>query len=205
MRTEFINAIKNHQAAFGLEITDEKISLLSNYYEIIQKHNEILHLVAPMSAEEFAIRHILESLTLLEHLPENTSFADVGSGAGLPSVPCLIVRDDLKAILIESKLKKAGFLQTVLADCELRKRAEIINRQFAEIEKPDVSYVSCRAIDKFTQNLPRLIKWSGNCTLLFFGGRSLRDELVKNLIKFDEKLMPMSEQRYLFISSRRTK
>jgi hypothetical protein len=91
-------------------------------------------------------------------------------------------------------------LQKVLADCRLEKRAQIVNRQFEEIIKPDVSYVSCRALDKFTQKLPRLLKWAAGCGLLFFGGNALREELKKNKVKFKEKLMPMSEQRFLFIA-----
>ena len=156
--------------------------------------------VAPCSAEEFAVRHILESLTVLEFLPENARFADVGTGAGIPAIPCLLVRQDLRGVLIESKLKKAGFLRETLQKLNLEDRAEIINRQFEEIEKPGVSYVLCRALDKFTKKLPKLLKWSGRSNLLFFGGNSLRDELEKNGLKFEERLLPMSEKRFLFIA-----
>jgi 16S rRNA (guanine(527)-N(7))-methyltransferase RsmG len=202
MRNEFIGAIKKNQDIFGMTISDEKILALADYYEIIQKHNQLLHLVAPCSPEEFAVRHVLESLTILEFLPENARFADVGTGAGLPSIPCLIARKDLCGALIESKLKKAGFLEIVLAEFRLEDRAEIINRQFEEIEKPDVSYILCRALDKFTKKLPKLLKWSDDCSVMFFGGNALREELEKNGLKFEEKLMPLSEQRFLFVSSK---
>lgn len=202
MRKEFIEAIEHHQKAFGLSLIEEKIFALAEYYESVHKHNDLLHLVAPCSPEEFAVRHILESLCLLEFLPENSRFADVGSGAGLPSIPCLIVREDLHGVLIESKLKKAIFLRKVLAERKLESKAEIINRQFEEIVRPDVSYILCRALDKFTKKLPKLLKWSDNCFLLFFGGISLRDELRNNDVKFEEKLMPMSDQRFLFITEK---
>ncbi len=200
MRKEFIRSIEKSQKTFGLSLAEEKISLLADYFELVQKHNEILHLVAPCSPEEFAIRHILESLTILEFLPEKAQFADVGTGAGLPSIPCLIARKDLRGVLIESKLKKAHFLQMALAKCKIETRADIFNRQFEEIEKPDVSYVLCRALDKFTQKLPKLLRWSKDCSLLFFGGTMLREELKKFGVRFNEKLMPMSEQRFLFVS-----
>ena len=158
-------------------------------------------LVAPSSAEEFAIRHILESLTVLEFLPENARFADVGTGAGLPAIPCLIVREDLRGVLIESKLKKSNFLRETLTELKLDDRADLINRQFEEIAKPQVSFVLCRALDKFTKKLPKLLKWAGKSNLLFFGGNSLREELEKNGVKFEERLMPMSEQRFLFVFS----
>lgn len=201
MRNEFIEAVKKNQDVFGLTISDEKLLALADYYELIRKHNEFLHLVAPCSPEEFAVRHILESLTILEFLPENARFADVGTGAGLPSIPSLIAREDLRGVLIESKVKKVGFLRDVLAELKLEHRAKIINRQFEEIEKPNVSYVLCRALDKFTKKLPKLLKWSAGCSLLFFGGNALREELQKNGVKFEEKLMPLSEQRFLFVST----
>ena len=202
MPNEFIEAIINNQSTYGLNLTEEKISLLNDYYELIQEHNEILHLVAPCDAEEFVMRHILESLTMLAFLPQKTRFADIGTGAGLPSIPCLIVRDDLRGVLIESKAKKTDFLQKVVEKCGLEKRVKIINKQFDEVRNFDISYVTCRALDKFTQKLPSILKWSGNCSLLFFGGNNLREELKKNGVRFKEKLMPLSEQRYLFISKK---
>src|SRR5437016_436562 len=110
MSSELGQCITDHQAAFGLELTPERIERVVNFYGIIQEQNPLLHLVAPCSPEEFAVRHILESLTLLKHLPENAKLADVGAGAGLPSIPCLLARDDLRARLIDSKEKKARFL-----------------------------------------------------------------------------------------------
>lgn len=198
LRREFTKALTANQSYFKISLTEKKIGELADYYEFVQRHNAILHLVAPCSPEEFAVRHVLESLTLLDFLPENAKFADVGAGAGLPSIPCLIAREDLGGFLIESKLKKAKFLKEVSAECKLNNRAEILDWQFEEVVKPNVSYVLCRALDKFTQKLPRLLKWSGNCDLLFFSGRALREELKKNGVKFEEKLMPLSEQRFLY-------
>lgn len=200
MTDKFVETIQNSQADFGLSLEDTQIRQLAVYYELIEKNNSLLHLVAPCPPEEFAVRHILESLTLLEFLPKNAKFADVGTGAGLPSIPCLLVREDLRGVLIESKLKKNAFLQETLKECELENRAIIINRQFEEIPKPEFSFVTCRALDKFTQKLPKLLKWSRGANLLFFGGNALREELRKNGVKFKEKLMPLSEQRFLFVA-----
>jgi 16S rRNA (guanine527-N7)-methyltransferase len=199
MTENFIENLQANQLKFNLNLEQAQTEKLAIYYELVQKNNPLLHLVAPCSAEEFAVRHVLESLTLLEYLPRNAKFADVGTGAGLPSIPCLIVREDLRGVLIESKLKKVTFLQEVLSKCGLENHTKIINRQFEEISKPEISHVTCRALDKFTVKLPKLLKWSKGCKFLFFGGNGLRDELLKNRAKFTEKLTPLSEQRYLFI------
>src|SRR4051794_7164847 len=132
MRRDFITSIKVHQSSFGLDLPNDAVERIADYYDLVLEHNPLLHLVGPCSPEEFAIRHILESLMLLKHLPDQARFADVGTGAGLPSIPCLLVREDLNATLIESKLKKAQFLNEALKALGLTARAAVFNRQFEE-------------------------------------------------------------------------
>jgi 16S rRNA (guanine(527)-N(7))-methyltransferase RsmG len=199
MREEFITAIRRNHAAFAMALSDETIEKLADYFEIVMEANTLLHLVAPCSAEEFATRHVLESLTLLEFLPENSNFADVGAGAGLPSIPCLIARPDLNAVLIESKEKKAEFLKVAGQRLGFQERADVINKQFSEAGNQDVGFIMSRALDRFADNLPRLLKWGKHRRFLLFGGPSMKDALAKNNVRFQEKLMPLSQQRFLFI------
>jgi 16S rRNA (guanine527-N7)-methyltransferase len=201
MREQFIQAIKTNQPAFGLNMNVETIERLADYYELVQKHNPVLHLVGPCTPEEFAVRHVLESLELLEHLPQKALFADVGTGAGLPSIPCLLVRADLKAVLIESKEKKAGFLENTVNALGISDRAAIVNRQFTEAEPLGAEYITCRALDRFVEVLPKLIRWGKGRPLLLFGGPVLQTALEKNGIEFGSRLMPLSEQRFLFVTS----
>lgn len=196
----FEASLEEYQSVFDVALTAEQINRLARFHRSIESANELLHLVGPCSPAEFATRHVLESLTMLKHLPKGARFADIGSGGGLPAIPCLIARDDLSAVLIESKEKKVRFLQTVLANCKLSDRASTVAKQFSETQRPDVSYVTGRALDRFSEKLPRLIKWSGDCTLLFFGGGLLGDTLTANGVKFKRELMPLSERRYLFVS-----
>ena len=199
MRTDFVKAIKTHQPTFGLNLLDDAIERLADYYDLIQEHNEFLHLVGPSTPEEFATRHILESLTLLEYLPNGIWFADVGTGAGLPSIPCLLVREDLKAVLIESKEKKSRFLTLAVEKLRLKHRTCISPTQFAETNLGHCEAVTCRALDKFAEKLPRLIKWSGKSQLLFFGGENLQKALEGQNVIFKKKLTPLSEQRFLYV------
>jgi 16S rRNA (guanine527-N7)-methyltransferase len=198
VRKQFIDSVTIHQSAFGLDLDQHATERLADYYELVLEHNPLLHLVGPCSAEEFVIRHILESLTLLKHLPRGAKFADIGAGAGLPSIPCLLARDDLYAVLIESKAKKTAFLQTAVETLNISNRAEIVNRQFEEADPTDCKFITCRALDKFTEKLPRLLKWAKDRSLLLFGGNNLRDELEKFRVDFTEQLLPLSEQRYIF-------
>jgi len=197
MREDFTIALRAHQSAFGVDLTKENVDRLADYYELVHGHNPLLHLVGPCSPEEFAIRHILESLMLLKYLPKNARFADVGAGAGLPSIPCLIVREDLKAVLIESKMRKANFLQTAVDAFQISDRAEVVNRQFEEVETGNFTVVTCRALDKLKEKLPRILKWTMLRPVFLFAGNNIRDELRNRNVNFTDILLPLSEQRFL--------
>jgi len=80
--------------SFDLDLPAETVTRLGDYYSLLTRWNDRLHLVAPCSPEEFATRHVLESLLLLKHLPDGAKVADIGSGAGLPIIPCLLARQD---------------------------------------------------------------------------------------------------------------
>ena len=190
---QFIDALFARASAFNVALSSEMTEKLGTYYSLLTRWNDRLHLVAPCSPEEFATRHVLESLILLKHLPHAATIADVGSGAGLPIIPCLIARPDLEATLIESSQKKAVFLREALN--ALERKAAIIARRFEEIEAPDVEFVTCRALDQFIRKIPALIDWAPDgSTLLLFGGPGLQEELP-NAEAF---LVPGSEKRYLF-------
>ena len=201
-RSNSISAIRQNQAAFALTLDNAKIESLADYYELVLEHNPLLHLVGMCSPEVFAVRHILESLSLLEHLPSAARFADVGAGAGLPSIPCLIVREDLKALLIESKEKKSKFLSDAVKSLGIGDRVRVLTQQFSEVELGDCGFVTCRALDKFTQKLPSLVKWAGKRRLLIFGGDNMQIALEKHRIRVTPHLMPLSERRYLFVEDK---
>ena len=95
---KFRETLAAEASSYEVTLKAEAVDGLSRYYELLSLWNSRVHLVAPCSAEEFATRHILESLVLLKHLPLAANIAEVGAGGGLPIVPCLIVRSDLRAI-----------------------------------------------------------------------------------------------------------
>ena len=103
------------------------------------------------------------------------------------------------AFLIESKQKKNAFLTDTLRKLDLSQRGRIIDRQFEEVKEDDFSFVTCRALDKFTEKLPRIVKWSGMRKKILFGGPTLEEALNSLKLGFEKKLIPMSERRYIFI------
>lgn len=201
MQDDIRNAILENQPHFGLDLSAEAIEGLGEHYRLVQEHNGLLHLVAPCSPAEFAIRHILESLTLLRHLPQGASLTDIGPGGGFPSIPCLIVRSDLRAVLIESKKRKADLLVTISLQLSIADRVTVMNTAFEETAKLDTDRVVCRALDRFSYKIPKILKRADGVPFLFFGGENIESELSRQGRQFEKELMPLSDNRYLFIEN----
>ena len=196
----FEQALVANMGSFEIELSPETVTQLAEFYSLLMRWNKRLHLVAPCSPEEFAVRHVLESLLLLRYLPSESRVADIGSGGGLPIIPCMIARQDLQATLIESSQKKVVFLRE--ASNHLGLRTTIIARPFEDVPTPAVSFITCRALDQFMQKLPALINWAPRgSTLLLFGGETLGEQLKRANVKFEQFLIPQSEKRYLFLAT----
>ena len=198
----FSQALRAHAAEFGIQLGADEVRRLRNYYELLRKWNDRLHLVAPCSPEEFATRHVLESLLLLSHLPQNACVVDVGSGAGLPLIPCLMVRADLRATLIESSPRKAVFLREALRDVNSLEPAALTVARFEDTTAPEADFVTCRALDRFQQFLRALIEWAPPTgTLLLFAGEELREQIEILLPNTKAERIPGSDRRYLIVAS----
>ncbi|HXT62643.1 MAG TPA: 16S rRNA (guanine(527)-N(7))-methyltransferase RsmG [Pyrinomonadaceae bacterium] len=200
---QFAAALRGYAPDFGVELAAKTIARLQEYYALLSKWNPRLHLVGPCAPEEFATRHVLESLLLLKHLSMGARVADIGSGAGLPIVPCLIARDDLRATLIEASQKKSVFLQETLRLIQANNRASVVNARFETIPTLDADFVTCRALDKFSELLPAMIEWAPpTATLLLFVGEPLRNRIEGMLTAVHAERIPHSDSRLLVVGRR---
>jgi 16S rRNA (guanine527-N7)-methyltransferase len=196
----FEQALKSSMHEYGVKLSQYTQQQLGAYYSLLIRWNKRLHLVAPCSPDEFARRHVLESLLLLDYLFVGAAIADVGSGGGLPIIPCLIARPDLTATLIESSQRKSVFLREALNIGRRFRAATIISRPFEDTSTPKVSFVTCRALDQFTSKLSTLIEWAPKgSTLLLFGGEKLGEQLLTDGVAFTKSRIPLSEKRFLFV------
>jgi 16S rRNA (guanine527-N7)-methyltransferase len=202
-RGEFDKALAERAVRFGVELDAGAREQLGDYFELVAAWNPRLHLVAPCAPEVFATRHVLESLTALPFISEGATLLDVGSGAGLPAIPCLVLRHDLKAVLVEASRKKSVFLREALSRLGLSVRARVVAERFEKVEPPAADCLTCRAIERFTEILPALVAWGARVpTLLLFGGESLSERLKLEGLTFETVRVPESERRFLFVVRR---
>ncbi|MBV9209178.1 MAG: 16S rRNA (guanine(527)-N(7))-methyltransferase RsmG [Acidobacteria bacterium] len=195
-----MQALEENAERYSVQLDARVVESLRSFFEIVQAWNARLHLVAPCSAREFATRHVLESMLAAKHMDAGARFADLGSGAGFPAIPCLILRDDVRATLFEASQKKAVFLREAVRATGLRERAEIVAARFEQTRSPEVNAVTCRAIERFTASLSKIIEWSPvGSKLILFGGLALQTEIEKAKLSYTLERVPNSEQRFIFI------
>jgi 16S rRNA (guanine527-N7)-methyltransferase len=201
--TAFQAAVASNAADYGVTVDGSPLLGLSEYYRLLSAWNARVHLVAPCSPEEFATRHVLESLLLLKHLPPRASVAEVGAGGGLPIIPCLIVRPDIRGILIEASRKKAVFLREALQTTGIGNRAHVIADRFENVQPLDLTFVTCRALERFEDMLPKIFQWApANTTFLLFGGQRIERRIESLGYTSETELIPRSKARFLFIVKR---
>lgn len=97
--------------ALHLEVTRGQQDQFLTYLDLLLQWNRRMNLSALRSPAEIIVRHFLESLLLLPHLPETGRLLDIGSGAGFPGLPLKIARPDLTIDLAEATAKKSSFLK----------------------------------------------------------------------------------------------
>ena len=196
--TEFVRTLESDTADYDVELSAQDCERLAAYYTLLESWNPRLHLVAPCSPQEFARRHVLESLLLTRYLTNDARVADIGSGAGLPIIPCLIVRSDIKATLIESSKKKAVFLREALNHTETNQSATVIGKRFEEVSSLGMEFITCRALDRFISQLPTMIEWAPQgSTLLLFGGNELQKHIERLNLRYSSLPIPFSKSRLL--------
>ena len=197
---QFQQSLEAHATAFEVQLDVRMISSLSNYFAILHDWNPRLHLVAPCSPEEFATRHVLESLLAIKYIPYGARVADIGSGGGLPIIPCLIARPDIRATLLEASPKKAVFLREALRITNLSERAEVNAERFEKFALTNVGVVTCRALDRFRTLFSKIYKCAPpGSVLILFAGTSLRTEIEQEGLAYTTLRIPESDQRFVFI------
>ena len=88
----------------------EKREAFSAFFKMLLEYNAKYNLTAITEEEEVNAKHFLDSLSGEALFPAGARVLEVGSGAGFPSVPLMLVRPDLSFTLVESTGKKCDFL-----------------------------------------------------------------------------------------------
>jgi 16S rRNA (guanine527-N7)-methyltransferase len=96
-------------AVSGRDVSRETMTRLAAYVDLLKDAAARQNLVAPSTLETVWERHILDSAQLLRFATASGTWADIGSGAGLPGIVIAILSSD-PITLIEPRRLRADFL-----------------------------------------------------------------------------------------------
>ena len=94
----------------GKLLNAEKCTKLYALTERLISENQKYNLTAITDMEGIILNHYCDSLTLSELLPHGAKIIVVGCGAGFPSLPLAIVREDLKILAVDSTAKRVNYV-----------------------------------------------------------------------------------------------
>ena len=136
-------------AQIQVQASQVQIQQLIEYLQLLVKWNKAYNLTAVRDPQEMLYRHLFDSLVVLPYV-QGQDLTDVGSGAGLPSIPLAIMRPDMQVLSLDSNGKKTRFQFQVKTQLKLDnfavqqvrveqlttavKSNQIISRAFASLQ-----------------------------------------------------------------------
>lgn len=134
-------------------LTAENINSFRKYAEMLRERNKVMNLTNITDDEGIAMRHFVDSLTLVPYIREeqekkgrkDLTLIDVGTGAGFPGIPLKVSIPEINLVLMDSLQKRLNFLNDVSSELGLKgvktlhSRAEDGGRDKKYREKYDIA------------------------------------------------------------------
>ncbi|MCV2892594.1 16S rRNA (guanine(527)-N(7))-methyltransferase RsmG [Lentibacter sp. XHP0401] len=166
----------------AVNVSRETLERLEVYSETLKKWNPRINLVAKSTIDDLWNRHIVDSLQVLSHIPEQTHhLVDLGSGGGFPGLVIAIAATESgnpsKVTMIESDQRKSAFLRTVLR--ETATTAEIMTQRIEETPSQNAQVITARALADLSTLLGFAeLHLAPDGKAIFLKGKNWRSELA---------------------------
>lgn len=162
----------------GIDLSPRQAGQIVRYAVLLEKWNQRINLVSSTEIHVLGPL-ILEALWAAGNYPGAfRKHLDIGSGGGFPALPLAVVRTDVEVTLLESRSKKAAFLETAAFELGLQ-NVRVVNRRADEflksLEVPGPwQCVSAKALRFSRKELDQLLSATGaDVQLWVFHGRQL--------------------------------
>lgn len=125
--------------------TKQIVDNFVKYYNLLIEGNKICNLTAITDEDGVVEKHFYDSIFPQKYFSLNAKVLDIGAGAGFPSIPLKLVRDDLSFTLLDSLNKRINFLNNTIQTLNLKNIESIHGRaeDFAKLsdyrEKFDIT------------------------------------------------------------------
>lgn len=125
-------------------VTADQFDMLQRYVEMIIQWNQKTNITSKHNIESRIYDFICEAVALTQlFYDRSVTIADVGSGAGFPGL-VLNLLGYKHCLLIEVNVKKAAFLQHVIA--ELNLTAKVSNKDVRQTCLNELDYIVSKAV-----------------------------------------------------------
>lgn len=138
--------LKTGLEMMGIEADQTALERFEAFHAILDEYNAKMDLTAVLSEDERVDRHDLDSASPLRLglIAHGARVIDVGTGAGFPGMPLLILRPDIRMTFLDALNKRILFLRDALTRLGLEAgtvhaRAEDAARTGAHREQYDVA------------------------------------------------------------------
>jgi len=194
-----LSIINNLKAKYG----EEKASALLSYLDLVLERNEHINLTAVRDRDEALVKHVLDSLTIVD-LPEYKEakkIIDVGTGAGFPGALLAIVSPDKEFILLDSTLKRLRVIDEFAETLNISNLKTVHARAEEISRKPEFSEAFDICVSRAVANLEKLSGWclpfvrKGGC-FIAYKGENYEEELSQA-----SKVLKKNKARLSYVES----
>ncbi len=146
---ERIEFVISQFAGAGIAINEQQADQFVKLCDFMVEYNESVNLTSITEFSEVVVKHFVDSVlpfTMVD-IPRESSFIDVGTGAGFPALPLLIFRPDLRGTLCDSLNKRCVYLEKACSLVGIK--AEIIHARSEELGRKNrecFDFATARAV-----------------------------------------------------------
>jgi len=127
------------------ELYPQSVDRLTAYADLLATEGTLRGLIGPREVPRLWERHLLNCVVLERLIPQESTVADIGTGAGLPGIVLALVRPDLHLSLVEPLLRRTTFLLEAVERLDLR-NAEVVRSRAEDLPAASFDVVASRAV-----------------------------------------------------------
>jgi len=106
--------------ALNCQANEDQIKQLKHYVSLLDRWNKTYNLTAIRDTKDMIPLHIFDSLVVADYI-KGDNCLDVGSGAGLPTIPLAIMQPERQFTSLDTNGKKTRFVQQAIIELGLKK------------------------------------------------------------------------------------
>ena len=129
-------------------LSNESAEKLYRFSNILVQTNKTFNLTAITDEKEIILKHFVDCASIIKHIPANSKLIDIGCGAGFPSLPVAILRNDVNVTSLDSTAKKIDFINKTSKELALSNITAISARaeDFAKTHRESFDVATSRAV-----------------------------------------------------------